>query len=155
MPDFPRPLLFREHRPQRVVLKKRIRSRMKLIKVNALNAQRPEGILQLTPNFGGAENVITFHEPAEVVAEFCRHNPTRPIAPGQVFPNQPFRRMIPITLGRIDEIDAIGGGLIENGIRLILGKDAPPLPAQLPGSDPDHRHSQPSLAKNSITHETK
>ena len=141
MPDFPRPLLFREHRPQRVVLKD-IQSRMKLIKVNALNAQRPEGILQLPPHPGGAENVITFHEPAEVVAEFCRHNPARAIAPGQVFPNQPFGGMIPITLGGINEVDAVGGGLIEDGIRLILGKDASHSPpnCQVPIPTTDTRN---------------
>lgn len=151
---FPGPPLFGQHGPQRLILKERVRSGMELIKINALNPQRPEGILQLPPHLVGAENVIPLHETAEAMAEFRRHEPAGSIMPGQVFAHQTFRRVVPVTLGRVNKVDALGGGLIENGIRLRLREGATPFPAQLPGAHSDHRHPQPGITKNSITHWT-
>ncbi len=71
---------------------------------------------------GSAGGVIvgTVHEAMEIVAEFGGHNPLGAVAAAQVIADQPFRQMIAVTFGGVDEVDAAGHGLIQDLVDLWL-----------------------------------
>ena len=72
--------------------------------------------------------------------------------PAEVIADQPLRKVVAVAFGRVDEVDAEFGRLIEDGVRVGLGKGPAPLAAKLPGAQANYRHPQTRAAENSISH---
>lgn len=66
------------------------------------------------------------------MAEFGGNDPTGTIVARQVVADQPFGKMVAVTLGGIDQIDAGFRGLIEDGIGFGLSVGVAPFTAKLP-----------------------
>ena len=123
---------------------------MELVEVNRLDPQRPQRSLKLTPHARRGELIRPVQEPVEAMAELGRHDPPRPVMAAEVIADQALREVVAIAFRSVNEIDPEFGGLIEDRVRLSLGKGAAPLAAKLPGAQADNRHTQASAAENSI-----
>ena len=125
---------------------------MKLVEVDHLEAQRLERGFNLLENACRGEVLSAVQEAVEVVAELGRDEPVRTVVAAEVIADQPLGEVIAVAFGGVDEVDADFGRLVEDGVRLGLGKGAAPLTTILPGAKADDRHPQARAAKNSITH---
>src|ERR1035437_1507513 len=125
---------------------------MELIEINGLDTQSPQRRLKLFANIGRREAFGPVQELIEAVAELGGDDPLRAVVPAQVITDQALGKVVPVALSGVDEVDAELRGLIENGVRVGLGKRAAPLAAKLPGTDADDRYPQPCAAENSVTH---
>src|SRR5208283_3459150 len=150
--DSPRPLLLQQRAPQIPILKSRVGTGVELVEIDALDPQGAQRRFELAANLGGAEGVIPVHEGAEMVAEFCGDDPAGTVVAGEVIADEFFGGVIAVAFGGVDEVDAGVGGGVEDGVGLILGKDAAPFTAQLPGAHPDDGQTQSSFAKNAVAH---
>ena len=126
---------------------------MELVKVNRLDAQRPERGLELSLHAGDGEIVVAVHEAVEVMAEFGGDEPARAVAARQIIADEFFGQVMrPVTFGGVNEVDAAVRRRVENGIGLGLRKIFPPLAAELPGADADDRNAQTGAPQNSVSH---
>src|ERR1035441_7217758 len=128
---------------------------MELIEVDPLDAQRLERGLKLLANSRGGEVVGAVEEPVKVMAELGGHKPKRAVVTAEIIADQAFGKVVAVAFGGVDQVNAEFARLIENGIRLDLGKGAAPLAAILPGAEADDRYLRARAAKISIAHEDK
>src|ERR1039458_1073191 len=126
---------------------------MELIEVDPLNAQRLERGLKLLANARGGKVLGAIEEAIEVMAELGGHEPERAVVAAEVIADQALGKVVAVALGGVDQVDAEIARLIENGVRLGLGKGAAPLSAILPGAEADDRDPQAGAAEISIRSE--
>ncbi len=110
---------------------------MKLIKVDCFQLQGAERGFELMAHIRRREIIGAVQEAFEVVAKFRGNDPMRVVVAAQVVTNQALGKVIPVTLGGINQVDPGRGGLVEDRIDFNLGIGAPPLAAELPGAQAD------------------
>src|SRR5580692_2103892 len=125
---------------------------MKLKEIDPLDAQCLERGVQLTADVGAGKSVVAVHEGIEVVAEFGGDDPAGTVAPCQIIADELFGCVIAVAFGGVNQIDAEGGGGIENGVRFALRVGAPPFAAELPCADADDGHFKVRYAESSVAH---
>ena len=114
--------------------------------------QGPERGDELGLDLLRSEAVGPVHEAVEGVAELGGDDPAVPVVPRQVVADQALGQVIAVALGSIDEVDAGLGRLVEDGVDLGLPESLAPLPAQLPGADPDHGNFEARPAQGAVFH---
>src|ERR1039458_8755051 len=97
---------------------------MELIEVDPLDAQRLERGLKLLADSRGGEVLGAIEEAIEVMAELGGHEPERAVMAAEVVSDQALGKVVAVALGGVDQVDAEIARLIENGVRLGLGKGA-------------------------------
>ena len=125
---------------------------MELVEVNGLDAQRPQRGLKLLANVRGGESLGAVQELVEVMAELGGDEPARAVVAAEIIADQAFGKVVAIAFGGVNEVDAELRRLVEDGVRLGLGKGAAPFAAKLPGAEADDRNPQAGAAENSIAH---
>ncbi len=152
VPDFASPLLFRQHGPQFVVREQGVLTGVELVNVNGLDPQRAQRVLELAQDSFDGKIVRAVRELVKMMAKLGRHDPARAIVPRQIVPDQPLRRVVSVTLRRINQVDAAFGGFVEDGVRVGLQVIAAPFAAELPRADADDRDAQASAAQSAVLH---
>src|ERR1035437_3203543 len=80
------------------------------------------------------------------------HEPARAIVPAKVIADQTLGKVVAVALCGVNKVDAEFSRLIEDSVRVGLGKGAAPFAAQLPRAQANNRHPQTRAAENSIAH---
>jgi hypothetical protein len=124
---------------------------MVLVQVDAVGAQGFEGGFELLAHVGGRARLGAVHVAVELVAELGGDDPLVAVA-GDGVADEGFARVIAVTLGGIDEVQAGVARGVEDGVDLRLGELFAPFAAELPRANADHGDVQVGLAEAAVFH---
>src|SRR5258708_2887167 len=144
MTDSPRLHLFGQHFPKARGLEHLVVAGMKLVEIHIIALQGAQASFNLIQDIGRLVVRRSIEEAVEVMAEFRPDNPILAIAANRAA-NQSLGKVIAITLGGVDQIDARLAATVEQRIHLGLREVFSPFATELPGADPDDRYFQPGL----------
>ncbi|CDN44658.1 hypothetical protein BN871_FG_00140 [Paenibacillus sp. P22] len=142
MPDLAGLHLLVQRRPQLVAVEGGIGTGVELVQIHIVRLQSLQRRIQLTHDIFPGKYVRTLEPLMEMMAELRRDDPVLASPPADVVSDESFRQMVSVTFGRVDQVDAELGALVQNRVDLALREIHAPFPAELPGADADDRHVQ-------------
>src|SRR4051812_3637243 len=87
-----------------------------------------------------------------MVAELGRHDPAGAVMALEVVPDEGFGKVIAVTLGRVEQVDAGSCRLVEDGICFALREGPSPFAPELPGAKADNGNLQAGAAEGAVFH---